>query len=110
MDTVSFTRMEDGTVEDWALIESHESEFFAALPDRILAALEKLRDSFGGYQVTRYTHSLQAATRALRDGRTRSTSSRRSFTTSVTISLRTPTARWWRRSSSRSSARSCAGW
>ena len=69
MDTVSFTRMEDGTAEDWALIESHESEFFAALPDRILAALEKLKDSFGGYQVTRYTHSLQAATRALRDGR-----------------------------------------
>ena len=69
MDTVSFTRMEDGTVEDWALIESYESEFFAELPDRILAALEKLKDSFGGYQVTRYTHSLQAATRALRDGR-----------------------------------------
>jgi predicted HD phosphohydrolase len=68
MDTVSFTRMEDGTVEDWALIESHESEFFAALPDRVLAALGKLKDSFGGYQVTRYTHSLQAATRALRDG------------------------------------------
>ena len=69
MDRVSFTRMEDGTPEDWALIESLEAQFYAALPDRILAALEKLRESFGGYQVTRYTHSLQAATRALRDGR-----------------------------------------
>ena len=69
MDRVSFTRMEDGTAEDWALIESLETEFYAALPDRILAALEKLHDSFGGYRVTRYTHSLQAATRAMRDGR-----------------------------------------
>ena len=69
MDTVSFTRMEDGTAEDWALIESHEAAFYSTLPDRILASLEKLRDSFGGYRVTRYTHSLQAATRSLRDGK-----------------------------------------
>lgn len=69
MDTVSFTKMEDGTAEDWALIESFEVAFYAALPDRILASLDKLRDSFGGYRVTRYMHSLQAATRALRDGR-----------------------------------------
>ncbi len=69
MDTVSFTRMEDGTAADWTLIESFETAFYAGLPDRILAALEKLRESFGGYQVTRHTHSLQAATRALRDGR-----------------------------------------
>ncbi len=69
MDAVSFTRMEDGTAEDWAFLESLESEFCAKLPDRVLDALEKLNDSFGGYQVTRYTHSLQAATRALRDGR-----------------------------------------
>ena len=84
MDTVSFTRMEDGTAEDWSLIETFEVAFFSALPDRILASLEKLRDSFGGYQVTRYTHSLQAATR--------------SCTTSVTTSRRTRTARWWPRS------------
>jgi predicted HD phosphohydrolase len=69
MDTVSFTRMDDATPEEWALIESHEEAFYAALPDRILAALERLRDSFGGYRVTRYTHSLQAATRALHDDR-----------------------------------------
>lgn len=69
MDRVSFTKMEDGTAEDWALLESLEAGFYAALPDRILAALEKLRDSFGGYPVTRFTHSLQAATRALRDGK-----------------------------------------
>jgi len=69
MNTVSFTRMADGAAEDWALLATYEEDYMAALPDRILAALEKLNDSFGGYQVTRYTHSLQAATRALRDGR-----------------------------------------
>ena len=69
MDRVSFTKMEDGTAEDWALIDSHETEFYAALPDRILGALDKLHDSFGGYQVTRYAHSLQAASRAMRDDR-----------------------------------------
>ena len=98
MDTVSFTRMEDGTAEDWSLIDTFEVEFFSALPDRILASLEKLRDSFGGYQVTRYTHSLQAASAPCVTARTRSTSSRRSCTTSVTTSRPTPTARWWRRS------------
>ncbi len=60
MGTVSFTRMEDGTAEDWALIESYETAFYASLPDRILGSVDKLKSSFGGYQVTRYTHSLQA--------------------------------------------------
>ena len=41
----------------------------AMLPDRLLAALERLRDSFAGYRLTRYEHSLQSATRAHRDGR-----------------------------------------
>jgi predicted HD phosphohydrolase len=39
-----------------------------SLPDRILAALRKLDQSLQGYQVTRLGHSLQTATRALRDG------------------------------------------
>jgi predicted HD phosphohydrolase len=61
--------MEDGTAEDWSLIDTFEVAFFSALPDRILASLEKLRDSFGGYQVTRVHALAQAATRALRDGK-----------------------------------------
>ncbi len=69
MEQVSFTRMQDGTVEDWELLDRFEREFNAALPDRILAAVLALRTSFGGYRVTRYTHSLQAATRAMRDGK-----------------------------------------
>jgi len=67
--TVGFTRMADGTREDYLLLGELEERMVAGLPDRLLRALDGLRDSFDGYQVTRYEHSLQAATRALRDGR-----------------------------------------
>jgi predicted HD phosphohydrolase len=39
------------------------------LPDRVLAHLRLLDGDFGGFPVDRLTHSLQAATLALRDGR-----------------------------------------
>ena len=66
---VSFTQMADGTPEEWALLDRFEEDFNAGLPDRILGAVDKLNGSYGGYRVTRYTHSLQAATRAMRDGK-----------------------------------------
>jgi predicted HD phosphohydrolase len=66
--TVSFRRMQDGTREDYELLDSYEREYVRGLPDRILAALEELRHSFGGYQLSRLDHSLQTATRALKDG------------------------------------------
>jgi predicted HD phosphohydrolase len=69
MKTVSFTRMADGTPEDYALLDTFEEEFMRGLPDRLLGTLDGLKGSFDGYQVTRYDHSLQAATRAHRDGR-----------------------------------------
>ena len=69
MERVSFTQMKDGTPEDYALLERYETEYLAGLPDRILAALVKLQDGFGGYRVTRFEHSLQAATRAERAGK-----------------------------------------
>jgi predicted HD phosphohydrolase len=65
---VSFRRMEDGTREDYALLERYERDFARELPDRVLAALAKLDQSLPGYRVTRLEHSLQAATRALADG------------------------------------------
>ncbi|WP_409433007.1 HD domain-containing protein [Litorimonas sp. RW-G-Af-16] len=68
MDTVSFTQMADGTAEDYAFLAKHEAEFAYALPDRIMRALEGLRDSLAGYKIDRLTHSLQCATRAERDG------------------------------------------
>jgi predicted HD phosphohydrolase len=68
-ETVGFTRMEDGTKEDYELLDRLEQPYLDALPDRILASVEALRESFSGYQITRYEHSLQSATRAERDGR-----------------------------------------
>ena len=69
LDTVRFTRMEDGTPEDYELLDRLEQPYLEALPDRILAAVQALKESFSGYQVSRYEHSLQSATRAERDGR-----------------------------------------
>jgi predicted HD phosphohydrolase len=65
---VSFRRMEDGTREDYELLERAEREYARGLPDSILAALAKLDHSLQGYPVSRLGHSLQTATRALRDG------------------------------------------
>jgi predicted HD phosphohydrolase len=69
VETVAFTSMADGTFEDYAILERAAEPFLAELPDRVLNALEGLRGSLAGYQVSRYEHSLQSATRALRDGR-----------------------------------------
>jgi len=68
MKTVSFRRMQDGTAEDYALLDRLEKEYMAGLADRILDALRSLDDSLGGYQVTRLEHSLQSASRAEDDG------------------------------------------
>ncbi|MEP6885320.1 MAG: HD domain-containing protein [Gammaproteobacteria bacterium] len=68
MKVVSFIRMEDGTQEDYEFLDRCEREYVHALPDRVLATLRKLDQSLQGYRVTRLEHSLQAATRALRDG------------------------------------------
>lgn len=69
MRTVSFIRMADGTKDDYDLLEPFAEEFCAGLPDRILAAVGELDGPAGGFKLTRYAHSLQTATRALRDGR-----------------------------------------
>ena len=68
MSTVSFRRMDEGTVADYQLLHRLEQDYVRALPDRILAALRELDDSLSGYQVTRLEHSLQSATRAEADG------------------------------------------
>jgi predicted HD phosphohydrolase len=65
---VGFLRMEDGTREDYALLDRAERDYVRALPDRVLEALGKLDNSLQGYRVSRLGHSLQAATRALKDG------------------------------------------
>ena len=49
--TVSFTSMAEGTKEDYELLEEMEAEYVKTLPDRVLEELEKLKNSFAGYQV-----------------------------------------------------------
>ncbi len=68
METVNFTRMADGTREDYEFLAKYERRHIASLPGRILVALEALDHSIEGYKVTRLTHSLQTATRAEADG------------------------------------------
>ena len=65
----SFKSLEESTKEDIQIIFSEFSQFSKGLPDRIMAHLKLLEGDFGGFPVDRYTHSLQTATRALRDGR-----------------------------------------
>ena len=65
---VSFRRMEDGTREDYLLLDEAEQRYAAGLGTRVLESLRSLAHSVEGYPVTRLQHSLQAATRALRDG------------------------------------------
>jgi len=65
---VSFLQMKDGTSEDYELLDRSEREYARRLPDEILNAVSALDHSIEGYPVSRLTHSLQTATRALNDG------------------------------------------
>lgn len=69
MQTVTFTRMQDGTKQDYLLLQDLERQHAAMTADRILRELRKADDeSIAGYRITRLEHGLQTATRALRDG------------------------------------------
>lgn len=65
----TFTRFQDSTKQDWELIKQAFVPFVHALPDRVIAHLNLLAEDRGGLPIDRLTHSLQTATRALRDGR-----------------------------------------
>ena len=65
----TFTRMEDSTQADWQIIVPEAMRFARALPDRVLAHLKLLEGDYGGFPLDRYSHCLQTATFALRDGR-----------------------------------------
>ena len=65
----TFLRMQDSTQADWQLIGGEFMQFTTGLPDRVIKHLQILEGDYGGFPVDRYTHSLQTATRALRDGR-----------------------------------------
>jgi predicted HD phosphohydrolase len=63
-----FRRMDEGTDADDAVLARVHTENVDALPDLLMGMLTDLKAD-AAYPVDRCEHSLQAATRALRDGR-----------------------------------------
>ena len=64
MEKVNFTRMDEGTAEEYEFLHKGEVEFTKSLPERIVGALKNLDNTLSGYRITRLEHSLQSATRA----------------------------------------------
>ena len=59
--------MKDGTKEDYLLLDKHEKKFIESTADRILKFMSGLTKTLEGYKINRLEHSLQTATRALKD-------------------------------------------
>ena len=68
MKKVLFTEMKNGSKEDYLLLDRLEKKYIAGTADRIINFLSSYEETLEGYQVSRLEHSLQAATRALKDG------------------------------------------
>ena len=67
MKKVKFTEMKKGSKEDYLLLNKLEKKFVEGTADRILKTMQELTSSLGGYQINRLEHSLQTATRALKE-------------------------------------------
>jgi len=67
MKSVKFTEMKNGSKEDYLLLDKHEKKYVEGTADRILKFMASLNSTLEGYQVSRLEHSLQSATRALKD-------------------------------------------
>lgn len=65
----TFSSMELSTADDWKAIGAEFPATAAAAGDRVLAHLKLLDGDMGGFPIDRYQHSLQTATRALKDGK-----------------------------------------
>ena len=68
MKKVNFTEMKNGTKEDYQLLEKYEKDFERKTADRILKYISTQTTTLEGYKITRLEHSLQAATRAFKNG------------------------------------------
>lgn len=65
---MSFTRMDQGKVEDWMAIGSQCAERQSRMPATIKSMLRRLEEQVDGFAINQLQHGLQTATRALRDG------------------------------------------
>ena len=70
MKKVSFTEMKHGTKEDYLFLDKHEKKYAGETAERILKFMSGLNETLEGYQVSRLEHSLQSATKALKNGET----------------------------------------
>ncbi|MFK7867134.1 MAG: peptidase, partial [Alphaproteobacteria bacterium] len=68
MEMVNFTKMSDGTAQEYQFLTALERDHAQQLPSRIIENLLALKGSLAGYRVDRLEHSLQTATRARRQG------------------------------------------
>ena len=68
MKKVNFTEMKNGSKDDYDLLERYEKNFERKTADRLLKYLASQTTTLEGYQITRLEHSLQAATRAYKNG------------------------------------------
>jgi predicted HD phosphohydrolase len=68
LETISFTRMDEGTEAEYQLLDRLFKVHEDGLADNVLGMLDRLAGDKLGYKIDRYQHSLQSATRALRDG------------------------------------------
>ena len=67
MEKVKFKRMDMGSPEEYEFLHEKEVQFTKELPDRLMIALNNLKNSLPGYEITRLHHSLQTASRAEND-------------------------------------------
>src|SRR5438445_3115753 len=64
----TFTRMDESTAEQWAVIGTESYKNQSRVADRVLAMLESLSDIVDGFATDQLTHCLQTATLAERAG------------------------------------------
>jgi predicted HD phosphohydrolase len=67
MTSVKFTKMENGSKEDYLLLDKYEQEYINLTASRILNFMSGLNTTLEGYKITRLEHSLQTATRAFKN-------------------------------------------
>jgi predicted HD phosphohydrolase len=65
---MSFTRMDQGKIEDWMAIGQAVAQRQSSMPSIIKAMLLQLEGQVDGFAVNQLHHCLQTATRALREG------------------------------------------
>ena len=67
VEKVKFKQMKEGSKEDYLLLNKLEKKFIEGTADRVLKTMQGLTSSLVGYQINRLEHSLQTATRALKE-------------------------------------------